>query len=499
MHRYNERAVPRSLTTFFLPAALMLCAVFWLAACATPLGPGYIVEHQEIRVSFNPKPAPVIHVAAEYHLKNAGNQDLSSLDVRLPGRRFHPAGLAISWDGAAITRDVAPDNPRIAQLRFPQTWTIGASHTLQFSYDISSADNSEGSLGFSADAFYLPAENWTPELPQARGVFGFGGVPPKKWELVVDVPQGFLVHAGSGKERQSSEKSATQFRFAQAASDLNPFVIAGRYRETRQELPRHQTIRIWSRAELDSSQKGQASDSLSRTLAAYESLFGVRGKSGAPLWIVECPAYAGCFTHRGSGYLALLNGENAEPGAEMVSNDTVVVDSKISRVNAEALLAPALAESWLGYGQNPGFYQQEPPMSALPAFSAALAREISSGPGVRSAIIGRALAQIPAQSTIESNQQPSVTRAKSLLLFYALRDRVGPDVFQKALQHMLVARRGRGFDVTDLISSIEQESHQSVGVFVRQWIKRPGIPEEFRLKYSQAAASQTAIAQEATQ
>ena len=191
MHRYNERAVPRSLTTFFLPAALMLCAVFWLAACATPLGPGYIVEHQEIRVSFNPKPAPVIHVAAEYHLKNTGNQDLSSLDVRLPGRRFHPAGLAISWDGAAITRDVAPDNPRIAQLRFPQTWTIGASHTLQFSYDISSADNSEGSLGFSADAFYLPAENWTPELPQARGVFGFGGVPPKKWELVVDVPQGF--------------------------------------------------------------------------------------------------------------------------------------------------------------------------------------------------------------------------------------------------------------------------------------------------------------------
>ena len=138
-------------------------------------------------------------------------------------------------------------------------------------------------------------------------------------------------------------------------------------------------------------------------------------------------------------------------------------------------------------------------MSALPAFSAALAREISSGPGVRSAIIGRALAQIPAQSTIESNQQPSVTRAKSLLLFYALRDRVGPDVFQKALQHMLVARRGRGFDVTDLISSIEQESHQSVGVFVRQWIKRPGIPEDFRLKYSQAAASQTAIAQEATQ
>ena len=90
-------------------------------------------------------------------------------------------------------------------------------------------------------------------------------------------------------------------------------------------------------------------------------------------------------------------------------------------------------------------------------------------------------------------------RAKSLLLFYALRDRVGSDAFQKALQHMLVARRGRGFDITDLISSLEQESHQPVGPFVRQWVKRPGIPEDFRSKYSMAAASQTSLAQEATQ
>ena len=499
MRRYNEQAVPPSFTTFFLSVALMFCAAFWLVACAAPLGPGYIVEHQEIRVSFTAQPAPLIHVAAEYHLKNTGNQNLSSLDVRLPGRRFHPAGMAICWDGGALGHDISPNNSRNVQLRFPQTWTIGAGHTLQFSYDISSADAPEGSLSFSSDAFYLPAESWTPELPQARGVFGFGGVPPKKWVLVVDAPQGFLVHAGGGKELLSSEKSDKQFRFTQTASDLNPFVIAGRYRETRQELPQHQTIRIWSRAELDSSQMRQANDSLSRTLAAYESLFGVRGKSGAPLWIVECPANASCFTHRGSSYSALLNGENAEPEAEMISNDTVVVDSRISRGNAEALLAPALAESWLGYGQNPGFYQQEPPMSALPAFTAALARESSSGPGVRSEIVNRALAQIPAQSTLESNKQPNVTRAKSLLLFYALRDRVGPDAFQKALQHMLAARHGRGFELADLISALEQESHQPVGAYVRQWIKRPGIPEDFRLKYSQAAASQTSLAQEATQ
>jgi len=183
----------------------------------------------------------------------------------------------------------------------------------------------------------------------------------------------------------------------------------------------------------------------------------------------------------------------------MISNDTVLIDPRSSHGNSQALVAPALAQGWLGYGKNPGFYEQQQPMSALPAFTAALAREITSGPQVREEIIRRALSRIPAPATRESNNDPGVSRAKSFLLFYALRDRVGSDAFQKALQHMLVARRGRGFDVTDLISATEQESHQPVGPFVRLWLKRPGIPDDFRAKYSPAAASQTSLAQEATQ
>jgi hypothetical protein len=162
-------------------------------------------------------------------------------------------------------------------------------------------------------------------------------------------------------------------------------------------------------------------------------------------------------------------------------------------------VGPALAAGWLGYGQNPGFYEQQPPMSALPAFAAALAREISAGAQIRSEIVQRALAQIPAPATRESNNDPVVSRAKGLLLFYALRDRVGSDHFQKALQHMLAARQARGFDITDLISALEEESHQSVGPFVREWIKRPGVPENFRAMYSQSTVRQDSLAQEATQ
>lgn len=497
VHRYNEQAVTRPRKISVSYAVLLSCAALWVAACATSLGPGYIVDKQEIQVSFAPQPAPMVLVAAKYDLKNIGNQELSSLDVRLPGRRFHLEDLAISWDGAALAPDISSENPRDVQLHFPQSWPIGASHALQFSYRISSIEAAEGAQGFSMDAFYLPAGGWTPELPQPRGVFGFGGVPPKKWQLAVRVPQGFLVHASGGKERHSGEKTEIQVRVPQTAEDLLPFVIAGRYREARQDLPQQQTVRIWSRDPLNSSDLRQAGDSLSRALAAYQSLLGARTKPSSPLWIVECPGQTPCFPRRSLGYSVFLDGENAAVSAEMISNDTVLIDPRSSQGKLQALVAPALAQGWLGYGSNPGFYEQQPPMSALPAFTAALAREISSGPQVREEIVQRALGRIPAPATPESNNDPVVFRAKSLLLFYALRDRVGPDAFQKALQHMLAARRSRGFDVTDLIAAVDQESQQPVGPFVRQWLKHPGVPEDFRARYSQAAASQTSLAQEA--
>ena len=353
-------------------------------------------------------------------------------------------------------------------------------------------------IAFSADAFDLPAESWTPALPQARGVFGFGGVPPQKWDLVVRVPQGFLVHASGVKKKHSATNVEMEFRFEQTAQDFNPFVVAGRYRETRQQLAGNQHVVIWSRAEVNSQDLQRAGESLSKTLATYDSLFGSRGKSKSPLWIVECPAAAGCFLQRRSLYSSLLYGAETGGSAEMISRDTVVIDPRVPQGQQEALAGPALAAGWLGYGQNPGFYEQQPPMSALPSFAAALAREVSSGTQVRTEIIQRALAQIPAGASRESNGDPTVSRAKSLLLFYALRDRVGPEKFQKAMQHMLYARQSRGFDITDLISALEEQSHQSVGPFVREWIKRPGVPEDFRAMYSQSTVRQDSLAQEAT-
>jgi hypothetical protein len=154
-----------------------------------------------------------------------------------------------------------------------------------------------------------------------------------------------------------------------------------------------------------------------------------------------------------------------------------------------AAAAPSLAASWLGYGQNPGFFEQAPPLSALPAFAASRGREAVEGPRVRAQIVRRLLRVIPADPEPRQPEVDDVLRAKSLLFFYGLQDRYGQPVFSAALSHMLEARRGGGFDLDDLIAAFEQETHQNVAQFVRLWMKHSGVPADFRARYEGPAAS----------
>ena len=58
---------------------------------------------------------------------------------------------------------------------------------------------------------------------------------------------------------------------------------------------------------------------------------------------------------------------------------------------------------------------------------------------------------------------------------------------------MLYARRGGGFDITDLISAFEGEVTRMSAEFVRHWMKRPGVPQDFRSRYEGANAARLTI------
>jgi len=490
--RYNRSALKPSrrlrLPLILLPAGVAYCA----AGCAAALGPGYTIEKQQITVQFVPAPQPVIRIEGVYQLKNTGNQPLTSLELRLPGRRrFHFSGPGVHWDKTTLNFAASPDNPRNVLLTFPQPWTVSSRHSLRLSVEYQRPVSNEAALSFTADAFFLPAQGWSPELLPARGIFATGGVPPKSWNLVVRVPGNFLVHSSGQANKQltkNSHKGAERtIRIAHTSKDGYPFVIAGRYIAATLTAG-YETVNLWTRSPQNPEALREPSEALVRAIQAYDSTFGTRPKDSHQLWIVECPDLVGCFTSTTSNFSRLTSEGNEKTSAEMASHDTAMADLSGGAPEIAAA-APSLASSWLGYGQNPGFFEQAPPLSALPAFAASRGREAVEGPQVRAQIIRRLLRAIPANTTPRQPEADDVLRAKSLLFFYGLQDRYGQQVFSAALRHMLEARRGGGFDLDDLIAAFEQEAHQNVAQFVRLWMKNPGVPEDFRARYEGGAAS----------
>ena len=444
-------------------------------------------------MQFVPAPGPRIRIDAEYALKNTGNQPLSELELRLPGRRrFHFEEPRATWDATAVTTGISTENPRNAGIALPLPWTKSARHTLHLSLEYLPATAGETALSFSEDAFFLPAQGWSPEFLPARGLFASGGVPPKKWELSVSVPEGFLVHT-SGRQTKTSRKNGELIVFAsQSANDHYPFVIAGRYTSSQIDAGREK-INLWTRKTPDATKLKELSEALLRATKAYDEVFGARTKEPSATWIAECPVVEGCFTLPTRTNAVLLGGKEDEPRlAEMVSPDTMMVDlgSGAPRAGAAAA-APSLAAGWLGYAQNPGFFEQEPPLSALPAFAASIGREAAEGTDSRTETIRRALQLIPEKAAAREPDDPAVVRAKGFLFFYALQDRYGKEAFRRAMSHMLWARRERGLELSDLIAAFDLETHQSAAEFVRLWMKRPGVPEEFRARYGESAASTT--------
>lgn len=468
-----------------------------MSSCAVPIGPGYSIESQEIRVHFVPTPTPKIHVDADYRLRNTGNQPLSSLELRLPARRrFRVSQRRILWDDTALSEQTSPENPRETLLALPRPWPKSERHTLHLSAELENPPEGEPGLTFSSDAFFLPSEGWAPDLLPSRGLFATGGVPPKTWQLVMNIPQGFLVHMSGLPPKTSPKGSEITLRAMQRPEDHYPFVVSGRYTES-EFGSGDERIFLWTRAQQESAVFHESADKIVSAISTYDAAFGNREKNARPFWIVECPVVTGCLTAQLSSYAAFLGEETGQPSSELVSLDTAMVNLA-SGVPQPAIVAPSLAASWLGYGQNPGFYEQEPPLYALPAFAAALGREAVEGSSFRTETIRRALRSIPRNAEAGKKESESVVRAKSFLFFYALQDRYGQETFRKALRYMLSVRRGRGFNLNDLIAAFGGETHQNAAEFVRLWMKRPGVPDEFRSRYEGNFATNGSISKETT-
>ena len=479
-------------------AALLIAVSLWAASCAVALGPGYTIEKQQIQLRFVTEPEPRIRIEADYQLKNTGNRPLHELELRLPGRRrFHYENPSAQWDSTALAFAESPNNLRNVLFTLSEPWTVSSRHTLRLAVEFSPPPEGEPALSFSSDAFFLPAAGWSPELLPPGGLFASGGAPPKVWELLVAVPDGFQIHTSGLQKKSAQRNGELSIQAEQSHKDPYPFVIAGRYNAA-QIGKGKENIHLWTRQQQDSAGLREASEAFLRVAEAYDASFGERSRESEQTWIVECPVIANCFTNLNPMTAKLLGEEeNEQATAEMISQDTMVMDFSGGTPKLAASAAPSLAASRLGYGQNPAFFEQGPPLSLLPAFAASIGRE-GAGLESREETIRNALRSIPANAKPDQAESPAAERAKSFLFFYALQDRYGREAFRKATEHMLYARRRRGFELSDLIAAFEQETHQNVAEFVRMWLKHPGVPEDFRGRYEGTAAAKADTNKETT-
>jgi hypothetical protein len=211
----------------------------------------------------------------------------------------------------------------------------------------------------------------------------------------------------SGRSSKTSRKGRDITVLAvQRPEDRYPFVVAGRYKETRLDVGAEKVF-LWTRAQEEAARFNQSAEALVRTIQAYDSAFGNRRRNAQPFWLVECPVLSGCFTPTASFYSNLLGSHAEAVSSELASFDTLMIDSNGGAPKLAAV-APSLAASWLGYGQNPGFYEQQPPLSALPAFASAFGQEAIEGPSSRSETIRRALRMIPKEAPANKKEDANV-------------------------------------------------------------------------------------------
>jgi len=171
-------------------------------------------------------------------------------------------------------------------------------------------------------------------------------------DLVVRVPQGFLVTRVESRKAFCDKRRKGNSNFEQTAQDLNPFVVAAAIVRRVRSWQAVNRFLSWSRAEVNSQDLQRAGESFSKTLANMTHCSDRAGKSKSPFWIVECPPRQVAFCNVARFIPRFFMARNGTL-AEMISRDTVAIDPGVPQGQREALGRPCSGGGLARYGQIP--------------------------------------------------------------------------------------------------------------------------------------------------
>jgi hypothetical protein len=466
--------------------------------CAAAFGPGYTVEKQRVAVTYSNEAPDRVSVQASYSVKNTGTKPLNVLEIQPPySEIIQPQEMHVEWRGKLLEVPAPRLDSIDNSIHVPldKNWDVGERGEFVISYDVKISPDHAAVGSNHRAAFFLPSSGWLPILMPARGAFASGGAPPRKWDLVVNAPEGYRVRA-SGENRgidkkgkSKNEKRAGLLFEQQPGTNYDAYIAAGPYVE-QQVRSSGGTVIFWTANPLSGKRSDELGKLVSSDAGFYSKEFGADETKKTPIWLIECPEGAtvsrdrpwlsrtGCLTQPHS---VVLPAEYL--GAAAPEDFTKSVDLQ-------------LAATWLYFSARPNRYGSLFPVAAIPDY-AGVALAASRNPEARNESIrtllqrvdatpdeGKPLARVDAKDSRELQDR---ARAQSVLFFFALEDRCGAQNVHKGIARASRLLRGRTWGLSDLRSAVESECGGPVlEEFIREWMHGREIPAEFRSRYAAA-------------
>jgi len=489
--QYNRDTLRRP-TPFPVPLYLTICALILLAAgCKRPLGPGFlfILRQAEIRSPGNVPPR--LEIGVTDRVSSIGSVPLRSLDVRMPDENSQGAtGLKISMNGQEISlvHDPSSDDRRMMRLNFVGGWERPERREFISSWILASQQTARGTIGQSAQAFFVADDTALPLWQPPSGIFSTGKSIPQKETLDVTVPSDYKVMAGGKQISRKVSANMARYRFRiNPDTDYIPYVVAGRYQEQSVRTPQGEVV-FWTFQALNTAAIRSAATRFASTFQALQAFLEPAQKQSRKLYIVESPVelQEEFAASEGPGETSFPQGVLLSPGS---------IERGLTSEASLQMVEYELARSWFGWRVRPLREDQILMGRGAALFGTVVAAE-ARGADQRSRIIRGLLDRYhdaeqvsPDRRLLESRTGYShaervTTGYKAALFFVALEDVCGPRILSKALQSSIEARGGDEAGYEDLRAAAEFESGRDLAEMFRSWLNRRGLPEEFRARYA---------------
>jgi hypothetical protein len=471
-----------------------ICALilaWWAAGCAVALAPGYKTVKETRTIRFIPGSPSELRIHLHYQLKNSGTTDLPFLDINFPdARTFGRNNLRAEWDGREadlreLPEEYRADHPDTRRIAFEQPWARGRSHDLDIEYAFRSPDDFGPRITIGDETFHLSARGW-PALPQPPKHF-LSPYPARAQGMTytVRVPTGFLVLARGKLKHRKAEHDETEYQFELSKNDLAPFVVAGRYRETRLGGASGPVI-FWTLGPLAQS-AGSGPARIANAWATLERDFGPVGTMIRVPHIVEAPGLRSHVSGEGGPAVASF------PGGALVNEQTlrlgIASDAFLERVSH------ALAHNWFGDQMYPSEEAAVGLGEGLPEYATVVIDEAEGGAEARRKGIDYFLnrynearkqsAEKPLGVTMLTDPpgQRAIALAKAPLMYVALEDACGEQPVRAGLRRLVTLLSGQQVGFDDLRAAVEQTCGSDLGEFFRVWLYGKGLPADFERRY----------------